>query len=212
MKSLLLILESINICYSLNINRRDIIKTFSLSRFSDNVELPPKSVISPENRTLYFYGDVTDESCFWLSKTLEDFSRNGEENEPIHLHIQSLGGSLIPTFNVVDTIERIHTPVYTYVDGFAASAASLISVCGNKRFMGKHSLMLLHQLSSKNEGTYENMVDEMLNLNKMMEFLKNIYLEHSKLNEEKLIEILSHDNRWMDSQLSFKYGLVDEII
>ena len=78
--------------------------------------------------------------------------------------------------------------------------------------MGKHSLILLHQLSSKNEGTYNNMVDEMLNLNKMMEFLKDIYLEHSKLNRDKLIDILSHDNRWMDAQLSLKYGLVDEII
>ena len=174
--------------------------------------MPTQSSISPDNRSLYFYGDVTDESCFWLSKTLEEFSQKGDENEPIHLHIQSIGGSLIPTFNVVDTIERIPSPVYTYVDGFAASAASLISVVGKKRYMGKHSLILLHQLSAKNEGTYNNMVDEMLNLNKMMEFLKDIYLEHSKLNRDKLIDILSHDNRWMDAQLSLKYGLVDEII
>ena len=212
MRSLILSFQTIYLCLCLDISRRDIVGTLPISSFSDSVKLPPKSGIYPENRTLYFYGDVTDESCFWLSKTLEDFSRSGEENEPIHLHIQSTGGSLIPTFNVVDTIERIPTPVYSYVDGFAASAASLISVCGNKRYMGKHSLILLHQLKSKNEGTYTNMVDEMLNLNKMMEFLKTIYSEHSKLDEDKLIEILSHDNRWMDSQLSLKYGLVDEII
>tara|TARA_B100001996_G_scaffold281624_1_gene222038 strand:- start:2244 stop:2882 length:639 start_codon:yes stop_codon:yes gene_type:complete len=212
MRSLFLTLQPIYLCLCLDLSRRDIVSTLPISKFSDTVKLPTQSSISPDNRSLYFYGDVTDESCFWLSKTLEEFSQKGEENEPIHLHIQSIGGSLIPTFNVVDTIERIRSPVYTYVDGFAASAASLISVVGKKRYMGKHSLILLHQLSAKNEGTYNNMVDEMLNLNKMMEFLKDIYLEHSKLNREKLIDILSHDNRWMDAQLSLKYGLVDEII
>ena len=65
----------------------------------------------------------------------------------------------MPTFNVVDVIERSPTPIYTYIDGYAASAATLISIAGHKRFMGKHSLMLLHELSGGNEGTYKDKIN-----------------------------------------------------
>ena len=194
---------------ALDFTRRDLFTTLTLSTLSDVPKIPENVVMSHEDRSLYFYGSVTDESCFWLSHALEEMATS---SEPIHLHIQSTGGSLVPTFNVIDTIIRLQTPVYTYVDGFAASAASLISVVGKKRFMGKHSLTLLHQLSSKSEGTYESMKDEMSNLNTYMEFVKEIYLEHSKLNATSLEGILSHDNRWLNSSTTLKYGLVDKII
>ena len=71
---------------------------------------------------------------------------------PINLHIQSSGGSLMNTYYIVDLIQSLETPVNTFIDGFAASAATLISVAGDKRYMTKNSLMLIHQLSSQNGG------------------------------------------------------------
>ena len=162
-----------------------------------------------QSRAFYFYGPVSEESCFLLTRALEDFDGS---DEPIHLHIQSTGGHLMPTFNVIDTMERIKSPVYTYVDGYAASAASLISVSGTKRFMGKRSLMLLHQLSGQNEGTYAYMKEEMANLDTIMGYLKDIYLSHSKLNTAMLKEILSYDNRWINAPACLRYGLVDEVL
>ena len=47
------------------------------------------------------------------------------------------------TFYITDLIEKMETPVNTYVDGYAASAASLISVVGKKRYMTQNSLMLI---------------------------------------------------------------------
>ena len=59
--------------------------------------------------------------------------------------MQSMGGELMPTFYVCDTIKNLETPVHVYIDGYVASAASAIAVCGDKRYMTKHSSMLIHQ-------------------------------------------------------------------
>ena len=129
----------------------------------------------------------------------------------ISLHIQSGGGALMPSFYVCDKIESSETPVYTYVDGFCASAASLMSVCGKKRYMTKHSAMLIHQLTGMARGKFEELQTEVSNLNFFMKNLKSIYLNHTKLDEETLDKLLKTDI-WLDAETCLKYGLVDEII
>ena len=163
------------------------------------------------SRNVYFYGDVSVESCALLSRRLVELEKQNKI-EPINIYIQSFGGDLLATFNVIDTIERIKCPIYSYVDGYAASAATLISVSCNKRFMGKRSLMLIHQLSGGSEGTYGYMKQEMDNMDIYMEFAREIYLKHTKLNNDLLSDILKYDNKWMNSTLCSEYGLIDKIL
>ena len=111
----------------------------------------------------------------------------------------------------MDTILRCKVPVETYVDGFSASAATFISVVGGRRFMSRNSYMLIHQLSSSLWGKYSEIEDEKKNLDLMMETIKNVYKEYTKVPMKKLDEILKHDLLW-DANTCLKYGLVDEII
>ena len=59
----------------------------------------------------------------------------------------------------------------------AASAAALIAMSGSERFITNNSHMLLHQLSSGVEGTYQNLEDEYINeteyMNRIKLFIKN---------------------------------------
>ena len=176
--------------------------------------------VTVSNNNIYFYGPITAESCKELDNALIEldkdskiFSDNFKINPPpINLHIQSEGGSLMNTFYVVDLINSLETPVYTYVDGYVASAGSLISVIGKKRFMTKNSFIMIHQLSSSlGEGKFNDLDDNMNNLNKFMNTLRNIYLEKTKIPIDDLNNILEHD-LWMNSKESLDYGLVDYII
>ena len=133
------------------------------------------------------------------------------EPYPIHLHINSGGGSLISGIASMDTILRCKVPVYTYVDGFAASAATFLSVVGSKRYISRHSYMLIHQLSSNFWGKYSEFQDAKQNLDLMMDTIKNVYKKYTKVPVKKLNEILKHDLMW-DAETCLKYGLVDEII
>ena len=94
----------------------------------------------------------------------------------------------------------------------AASAASLISMVGHKRFITKNSFMLIHELRSGIEGTYSDIMDEKENCDKLMNVIKRIYLERSagKLDSDILEKILKRDII-LSADESLTYGLVDEI-
>ena len=177
------------------------------------------NIIQQNNNNIYFYSPVTQESCFELTKRLLDldttsqtFNLQYETHAPtINLHIQSEGGSLLHALYVTDVIKNLKTPVHTYVDGFAASAATLLSIVGDKRFITQNSLMLIHQLSSANAGKYNQLEDEMVNLDNIMNIVINLYLNNSIINKNKLLEILKKD-LWLDAKTCLDYGLVDVII
>ena len=129
----------------------------------------------------------------------------------IKILINSGGGSITAGISSMDTVLRCKVPVETYVDGFCASAATFISVVGDYRFMSRNSYMLIHQLSSSLWGKYSEIEDEKKNLDLMMETIKSVYKEYTKVPMRKLDEILKHDLLW-DSKTCLKYRLIDEVI
>ena len=176
-------------------------------------------IIQDINNEIYFYGPVSQRSCFELKNKLNTLETKSTifhlqyniDPPPIHLHIQSQGGSLYHTLYIMDLIENMKTPVYTYVDGFAASAATLISVVGKKRYMTKNSLMLIHQLSGADSGKFYELQDQMTNMQILMSTINKTYLNKTKIDQETLLKLLQKD-LWLDAETCLSYGLVDEII
>lgn len=171
------------------------------------------------NNNIYLYGAVSESSTLQLKTKLEELDLHLQtiaihykiDVPPIHLHIQSYGGSLLHTFYIMDLIKMLKTPVYTYIDGFAASAATLMSVCGKRRFMTESSVMLVHQLSSGASGKFEEIKNEYSNLVEFMEIIKKTYLNYGNISSQNLDELLKQD-LWLNSAKSLEYGFVDEII
>lgn len=168
--------------------------------------------------TIKFYSPVTIESCLGLTTYLQSLDMKSKELKlkygevfPIQLHIQSGGGMLMPTFYVCDVIKNLDTPVHIYIDGYVASAASLIAISGDKRFMTKHSFMLIHQLQSQSSGRLNELKDDISNLDFFMNNAKDIYFKNSNITEKSLEKLLS-DELWIDSEECLKYGLVDIIM
>ena len=180
---------------------------------------PNEKHISVQDNKIYFYSGVNRNSCVELNKKIGELESKsltlsktlGILPPSIKLFINSGGGSIVSGIASMDTILRTQVPVHTYVDGFSASAATFLTVVGEKRFMSRNSYMLIHQLSSNFWGTYSNFEDEKENLDLMMKTIKDIYKKYTKLPMKKLDEILKHDLMW-DAQTCLKYGIVDEII
>jgi len=87
----------------------------------------------------------------------------------------------------------------------------MMSVVGHHRSMHKNSCMLIHQLSGGMWGKFHEMKDDIQNSEMLMEKIKNIYREHTKIPEKVLEDILKHD-LWWEAEKCLKYGLIDEII
>ena len=176
-------------------------------------------LINTVDYDIYFYSPITKYSCFELETNLLILDNKSQmlknkyniDTGPINLHIQSNGGSLFHSIYIVDLIQNLETPVYTYIDGFAASAATLISVSGKKRYMSKNSLMLIHQLSGGVNGKFFEIKDESENLDGLMNYIIKTYLENSKMEEDNLREILKRDI-WLNASYCLQNGLVDGIL
>jgi len=170
--------------------------------------------------TVFFYADVTEQSALDLNTILYELDAKlkntynflGPDFVPhIKLRINSFGGSVFAGMAILDTIRNLKSEVHTYIDGAAASAATIISVAGKKRFIGKNSLMLIHQLSSGSYGKFSEMEDDMENNRRIMKMIKDIYKQYTKVPMKQIDEILKHD-LWFESSKCLELGLVDQVL
>ena len=133
------------------------------------------------------------------------------EPNPIKLYITSHGGLVYQVFSAIDTIKTMKIPVHTYVKGFAASAATLLSLAGKKRFITENSYMLIHELRAGSWGKFSQLKDDFNNHTVLNDHIKNYYIKNTKLTKEELDEQLKCDNIWNPDKCVEK-GLIDEII
>lgn len=173
-----------------------------------------------DNNELYFYNDVNVESALVINKTLSDLARqlliakitfDLQETPHIKLHINSDGGEVFGALSIVDRIQASKVPVHSYAEGLVASASTLISVSCHKRYIRKNTILLIHQVRSWFEGTYEDFNDEKQNMDLIMKVVKGIYLKHTKFTEDELNTILKRDI-YLNAEDAIKFGLADEIV
>lgn len=170
------------------------------------------------DNSINFYADINTMTCSELNRILRELDirmqhakitmHDPDFDPTIHLRIHSYGGDIFAGLATVDVIRSLRTKVYTYIEGAAASAATIISIAGKKRFIGKNSFMLIHQLSSVCAGTFERLEDEQENNRRIMTSIKSLYKEYTKIPMKELDNILKRDI-WWDAPTCLKYGLVD---
>jgi len=154
-----------------------------------------------------------------IQKKLEELEEDSEfpcidyniEPKPIKLFITSSGGSLFQAFSAMDTISNMKVPVHTICKGYVASAGTLLSLMGKKRFITNNTFMLIHELRSGAWGKFSHMVESVENSKLLMDHIKNIYLEKTKITADDLEEQLKKDQLW-DTKTCLEFGLVDEIL
>ena len=185
-------------------------KSFSIDK--DNQK------ITKVNNHIYFYSEVTRNSIFALTTLIREVEQDNLalantlciDPIPIYLHISSFGGSVFAAFTAIDIIMACQVDIITIIDGASASAGTLMSVVGKKRYIRPNAYMLVHQLSAGSWGKMSQLEDDFTNNKRLMEQIKTIYKEHSRIPKKELNEILKHD-LWWDADTCLKYGLVDEL-
>jgi ATP-dependent protease ClpP protease subunit len=170
---------------------------------------------------IYFFSGVSKDSVYRLKDCLDKINDNYRDAKlknptltmqpkPIYLHINSYGGGVFAAFAAIDFIQQSEIPVHTIIEGASASAATLMSVVGKKRYIRPHASMLVHQLSSWFGGKLSEIEDDYKNVTQMHDTIKEIYKKHTNLCETDLEEILKHD-LWWKADKCMQTGLADEL-
>lgn len=203
-------------------------KRQKVSRDSDDEEeqsLPPiifgkgsSTTIYSHYNHVYFNDDITFDTAFSLNKELRETAIKvqatsvslGLPMQPLYLHITSHGGAVHAAFSVIDCIAQLPVKVHTIADGFVASAATLITLSGEKRYITPNAYMLIHELRSGVWGKMTSIEEEFVNLKKIMDHITSYYTSRTSITKKSLEKILTKDLIW-DADESIEKGLVHEV-
>ena len=176
--------------------------------------------VRTNNNQIWLYDDISDQSLYTLKTSIYSINQLYDltklqyggmlKFQPvIHLHIASNGGCCFSGLHMYDIVKHNKYPIYTYVDGFIASAASLPFLAGAKRYMSPNAFIMIHQLSTWFIGTFQNLKDQYESAAKVMNKFKQVYKFELNMDADKLQELLKRDI-WLDKQQANALGFIRE--
>jgi len=178
-----------------------------------------KMQASGENSAdVFIFGEITtsgwelDESDTSASTFKRDLDALGDVST-INLHINSPGGDVFDGIAIGNMIKQHKAQVNCYIDGVAASIASVIAMSGDTIFMPSNAMMMVHNPWSFAYGNAADFRKQADDLDHIADSLKQVYLEKSgdKLDLETITQLMDAET-WLSAQEAFDYGLCDKIL
>lgn len=169
--------------------------------------------------TLNIYGPIVSSATHFDEKecvcTLPGFLSDMQKvpnDIPLNVFINSQGGEVFTAFAIYSHLKRHNGPVNTYVDGIAASAATIIAMAGERRYMDINSLFMIHLPSTRVQGNRVQIEKDVNTLNKIENILLDIYCDKCNMTREILSKMLE-DETWLNVDEAIDCGFItDKII
>lgn len=134
----------------------------------------------------------------------------------IPIMINSYGGNIDSLFAMIDIIQSSHKPVATIASGVAMSCASLLLASGTKgyRFAGPNAQIMIHQVTTTNNGKLSDIEIDMIQTKKLTK--KFFSLLDSFSNKKKgfyknLIASNKYSDVFLTPQQAKQLKLIDHI-
>ncbi|MES9694272.1 head maturation protease, ClpP-related [Bacillus toyonensis] len=130
--------------------------------------------------------------------------------EKIHVHINSGGGSAFDGVAICNQLKQHNAEIIVHIDGWAASAASVIAMAGDKIIMPSNTMMMIHQASTFEYGNADIFEKTAKDLRKIDSALAASYKKRFVGTDEELKQLLK-DETWLTAEEAVALGLADEI-
>lgn len=137
-------------------------------------------------------------------------------SDPVHLYINSSGGSVFDSLYLCNIIDNYSKPLYIHVLGYAMSMGFLLAIAGRDnpnvhRDCYPFSVYMLHS-GSLSVSSDTAKAKSFLNFNsKLEEKEKNYVLSHTTIDEgtyDKFVDV----DYWLTAEDALHYGIVDSIV
>ncbi|XP_076346449.1 caseinolytic protease proteolytic subunit isoform X2 [Tachypleus tridentatus] len=165
-----------------------------------------------KERIICVMGPITDElSSLVVAQLL--FLQSESNKKPVHMYINSPGGSVTAGLGIYDTMQYILPPIATWCVGQACSMASLLLCAGapGMRHSLPNSRIMMHQPSGHAAGQATDIqihAEEILYLKKK---LNSIYTKHTNQSIEKIETYIERD-RFLSPEQAKEFGLIDFVL
>ena len=156
---------------------------------------------------------IYDEIGFWgvsAASFAQDLKNCGNNLKQINLHIHSPGGDVFDGIAIYNLLKNHPANVTVYIDGLAASMASVIAMAGNEVIMPENAMMMIHKPWGIQGGDAEDMRKYADLLDKVENTLIPAYATKTGKTPEELAEMLSAET-WLNGKECVEQGFADKL-
>ena len=164
-------------------------------------------------------------SEIWVTKFDEESSRvfreqivassRGDSMKPIVVYIDSYGGAVDSLANMIETLDSVSNPIVTVCLGKAMSCGAILLSHGDFRFCGKHSRIMIHEVSSGTYGDVHDMHADVQEAKRLNEHFMGILAKNCGLKNyselRKLIKDQDGRDKYLDAHQAVQFGIVDAV-
>jgi ATP-dependent Clp endopeptidase proteolytic subunit ClpP len=126
------------------------------------------------------------------------------------VRINSPGGSVFDGVAIYNALKRHEAAVTVWIDGIAASIASMIAMAGDEVVMPENAMLVLHDPSGLGAGTASDMRAMAEALDRMKAGMVAAYRDKSGRDDAEIEALLAAET-WLSAQEALELGLADRI-
>lgn len=129
----------------------------------------------------------------------------------ITVRINSPGGDVFDGISIYNRLKQHPAKVICYIDGLAASIASIIALAGDEVIMGDGALYMIHlpfTFAAGNRNELDNVINRLTDVEEQM---VSIYAKCSKKSRSE-VKALMEAETWMDATETMDMGFCTQIM
>ncbi|XP_066247058.1 ATP-dependent Clp protease proteolytic subunit-like [Euwallacea similis] len=141
------------------------------------------------------------------------FLQSENTNKPIHMYINSPGGSVTAGLGIYDTMQYCSPPIATWCVGQACSMASLILAAGSPgmRYSLPNARIMIHQPSGGAQGQATDIQIQAEEIIKLKKQINQLYTRHTGLDLQTIESSMERD-KFMSPLEAKEFGLIDTVL
>merc|ERR1719445_2681198 len=165
-----------------------------------------------KERIICVMGGINDDVASLIVAQLL-FLQSESNKKPIHMYINSPGGSVTAGLAIYDTMQYVLPPIATWCVGQACSMGSLLLAAGapGMRHSLPNSRIMVHQPSGGASGQATDIQIQAEEIIKLKRRLNEIYVKHTGRTLEVIEQALERD-KFMNPEAAKQFGLIDTIL
>ena len=172
-----------------------------------------KNDVGADEAELVIYGVLAEETWFGDEVTPKMFSDElsalGNVSK-IKVRLNSPGGDLFAGTTIHNMLRDHSANVTAYIDGLAASAASIVAMAADTVVMPPSAMMMIHNPATIAWGDAREMRATAEVLDKVRDSMIEAYQEKTGIDRSQIINILNSET-WMSAKEAVELGFADEI-
>lgn len=167
----------------------------------------------PSIGELTLYGDISSSTWWGDEVTPKQFKADldslGDIGE-LNIYINSGGGDVFAGQAIHTMLKRHKANKTVYVDGLAASIASVIAMAGDKIIMPSNAMMMIHKAWTITGGNADDLHKMAEDLEKIDESIVEVYQQKTGMDPGEIKELMRAET-WMTAAEAKEKGFADEI-